>query len=101
MTPPIYLAIGLLAGGIVTALLFLATRGRSGPDEELVRRLSELAQAQEREEKAFRDEFSRSREETAAAAKAQREELSNALQRLNETTVKSISDVGAMLKAPI
>ena len=101
MTPPLYLAIGLLAGGIITAFVFLATRRRSDTEEELVRRLNELAQAQEREEKSFRDEFSRSREESAAAAKAQREELSGALQRLNETTVKSISDVGAMLKTPI
>ncbi len=101
MTPAIYLAIGLAAGVLLTALAFLVARRRSGVDEELVRRLEDLAHAQEREEKALRDEFSRSREETAVASKAQREELSGALQRLNETTVKSISDVGAMLKTPI
>lgn len=101
MTPAIYLAIGLAAGVLLTALAFLIARRRSGVDEELVRRLEDLAHAQEREEKALRDEFSRSREETAVASKAQREELSGALQRLNETTVKSISDVGAMLKTPI
>lgn len=101
MTPAIYLAIGLVAGVIASAAVFLATRRRSGAEDELARRLDHLAEAQEREEKSFRDEFSRSREETAAAAKAQREELSGALQRLNETTVKSISDVGSMLKTPI
>ena len=101
MTPAIYLAIGLATGVLLTALAFLIARRRSGVDEELVRRLEDLAHAQEREEKALRDEFSRSREETAVASKAQREELSGALQRLNETTVKSISDVGAMLKTPI
>ncbi|HEV8185199.1 MAG TPA: DNA recombination protein RmuC [Chthoniobacterales bacterium] len=101
MTPAIYLAIGLAAGVLLSALAFLIARRRSGVDEELVRRLEDLAHAQEREEKALRDEFSRSREETAVASKAQREELSGALQRLNETTVKSISDVGAMLKTPI
>jgi DNA recombination protein RmuC len=101
MTPAIYLAIGSIAGALVAAVFFLALRRRPGPEEDLVRRLEELAQAQEREEKAFRDEFSRSREETAAAAKAQREELSGALQRLRETTVKSVADVGTMLKAPI
>ncbi len=101
MTPAIYLAIGIVAGALAAAIVFLIARRRSGVDEELVRRVTDLAQAQEREEKMFRDEFSRSREETAGAAKAQREELSGALQRLNETTVKSISDVGSMLKAPI
>ena len=101
MTPEIYLAIGLAAGVIVTAIVFLIARRRSGLDEELVRRLGDLEQAQEREEKMFRDEFSRSREEMAGAARAQRDELSGALQRLGETTVKSISEVGALLKAPL
>jgi DNA recombination protein RmuC len=101
MTPAIYLLIGLVAGVLCTAIIFLLTRRRRGVDDELARRLTELEQAQEREEKMVRDEFSRSREEMAGAAKAQREELSGALQRLNETTVKSIADVGAMLKAPI
>lgn len=101
MTPAIYLAIGLAAGVVVATIAFLVARRGSGVDQELVRRLADLEQAQEREEKMFRDEFARSREETANGAKAQREELSGALQRLNETTVKSISDVGAMLKGPI
>ncbi|MBA3881692.1 MAG: DNA recombination protein RmuC [Chthoniobacterales bacterium] len=101
MTPGMYLAIGVFAGVIVAGIVFLVARRRSGVDEEVVRRLAELEQAQEREERMFRDEFSRSREEMAGSAKAQREELSGALQRLNETTVKSISDVGALLKAPI
>ncbi|MFN2474936.1 MAG: DNA recombination protein RmuC [Chthoniobacterales bacterium] len=101
MTPAIYLAIGLAAGVILAAIAFLIGRRGRGIDEELVRRLADLEQAQEREEKMFRDEFARSREETANAAKAQREELSGALHRLNDTTVKSISDVGAMLKGPI
>ena len=101
MTPAIYVAIGALAGVVVAGIVFLIARRRSGVDDELIRRLAELEQAQEREERMFRDEFARSREEMAGSAKAQREELSGALHRLNETTVKSISEVGAMLKAPI
>ena len=101
MTPAIYLALGLVAGVILASAAFLFMRRRSGVDEELIRRVGELQHAHEREEKIFRDEFARSREETAGAAKAQREELGGALQRLNETTVKSISEVGAMLKGPI
>ncbi|MBA3273867.1 MAG: DNA recombination protein RmuC [Chthoniobacterales bacterium] len=101
MTPSMYLALGALGGFIIAGIVFLLVRRRSAVDEEVVRRLADLEQAQEREEKMFRDEFLRSREEMAGAAKSQREELSGALQRLNETTVKSISEVGAMLKAPI
>lgn len=85
----------------MAVIVALLVRRRPRVEDELVRRLGDLEQAQEREEKMFRDEFSRSREEMLNAAKSQREELGGALQRLNETTVKSISDVGAMLKAPI
>ncbi|MEP6956491.1 MAG: DNA recombination protein RmuC, partial [Chthoniobacterales bacterium] len=101
MTPAMYLALGAFIGFAVAGVIFLLLRRFSAVDDEVVRRLAELEQAQEREERMFRDEFARSREETSHAAKAQREELSGALQRLNETTVKSISEVGAMLKAPI
>ncbi|MGI8820864.1 MAG: DNA recombination protein RmuC [Chthoniobacterales bacterium] len=101
MTPAMYLALGAFIGFAVAGVVFLLLRRRSAGDDEVVRRLAELEQAQEREERMFRDEFARSREETSHAAKAQREELSGALQRLNETTVKSISEVGAMLQAPI
>ena len=101
MTPAIYLAIGALAGVVAAGIVFLIARRRSAGEGEVVRRLEELEQAQTREGKMVRDEFARSRQETANSARAQREELSGALQRLNDTTVKSISEVGALLKAPI
>jgi len=101
MNPLIYALAGLVVGGTFAGILFgLLRRGRS-VDDELVQRLVSLEEGQEREEKTVRDEFSRNRDETGKAAKAQREELSGALQRLNETTVKSITEIGAMLKTPI
>ncbi|MGI8481762.1 MAG: DNA recombination protein RmuC [Chthoniobacterales bacterium] len=101
MNPLIYALAGLVVGGTFAGILFaLLRRGRS-VDDELVQRLVSLEEGQERQEKTFRDEFSRNRDETGKAAKAQREELSGALQRLNETTVKSITEIGAMLKTPI
>lgn len=113
MTPAIYLAIGTAGVVVISIAGWLIVRARNRRNdlrlainsrslaEEMLIRIEALTRTQEQQEKMFRDEFSRSREETAGAAKAQREELSGALQRLNETTVKSISDVGAMLKAPI
>ncbi|MEP7077597.1 MAG: DNA recombination protein RmuC [Chthoniobacterales bacterium] len=101
MTPLIYVLLGLGVGACIVTLSFLLLQRRSPAEKELLKRLESLELAQEREEKSFRDEFLRNREENASGARAQREELSGALQRLNETTVRSIADVGAMLKAPI
>ncbi len=110
MEPAVYALLGLALALMVIGLIvaWSAARHRSLRlanaktfEQQLLERIELLGQAQQREEKMFRDEFARSREEMAGAAKAQREELSGALQRLTETTVRSISEVGAMLKAPI
>ncbi len=80
MNPLLYALIGLIAGAGIVALAFaLARRGRAA-ESDLVKRLEEFDRAQEREEKMFRDEFSRNREESASAAKAQREELAKSLE---------------------
>jgi DNA recombination protein RmuC len=80
VNPLLYALIGLIAGAGVVALAFvLARRGRAA-ESDLVKRLEEFERAQEREEKMFRDEFSRNREESASAAKAQREELAKSLE---------------------
>jgi DNA recombination protein RmuC len=101
MNPALYLVIGLVIGGGCSVVVLLLNRRRAEAHPELVRRLELLNQAQEREARVAREEIARNRDENATAAKAQREELSGALQRLGETTVKSIADVGSMLKAPI
>jgi DNA recombination protein RmuC len=80
VNPLLYALIGLIAGAAVVALAFvLARRGRAA-ESDLVKRLEEFNRAQEREEKMFRDEFSRNREESANAAKSQREELAKSLE---------------------
>lgn len=74
-----YLVLGLTAGGLFGALIFLiARRGggtgdRSEVQAELIRRLEML-------DRGLRDEFSRNREEGASAAKSQREELGQSLE---------------------
>jgi len=80
VNPLLYAVIGLIAGAGLVALAFvLARRGRAA-ESDLMKRLEDFDRAQEREEKMFRDEFSRNREESANAAKAQREELAKSLE---------------------
>jgi DNA recombination protein RmuC len=89
VSPILYLIIALICGSIVAAIIFVVTRRTgSGVEPELVKRLEMLDRAQERGERMLREEMSRGREETANAAKAQREELSKSLEG-----VRSIVDL--------
>jgi DNA recombination protein RmuC len=89
MNPLLYLVIGVICGGVVAAgIVFVARRKESGVESELVKRLETLDRAQERGERMLREEMSRGRDETAKAAKTQREELSVSLE-----SVRSIVDL--------
>jgi DNA recombination protein RmuC len=99
---PIFAALlGLIAGVMIAAGIFLLTRRRRSDDVELIERFESLDRAQEREERMLREEAARSREEAQSAAKAQREELNAALQNLGESNLKSIAEIGAMLKGQL
>ena len=80
MSPLLYLVIGLIGGGFVTAVIvLLASRGKDdGVTAELVKRLEMI-------DRGLRDEFSRNREEAGAAAKNQREELTTSLEGVRST----------------
>jgi DNA recombination protein RmuC len=83
MSPLLYLAIGLIVGGLLVAVIaVLLRRGNaaSGVETELVKRLEMI-------DRGLRDEFSRNREEAGAAAKNQREELTRSLE-----SVRSVVD---------
>jgi DNA recombination protein RmuC len=80
VNPLLYALIGLISGAVVVAIAFLLARRGRAAESDLVKRLEEFDRAQEREEKMFRDEFSRNREESASTAKAQREELAKSLE---------------------
>lgn len=97
MDSVLYLLIGSGAGIAIALLIFLLVR-RSEP---LGEQLEELARAQEREEKMFRDEFSRNREESAGAARAQREELGSALKNVTDSTLKSLTEISGMLRVQL
>ena len=101
MDPFIYVVLGLIIGAGFAALAYLLSRRNRAKEDELLRRFESLDRAQEREERMLRDEAARSREEASAAAKAQREELSTALTSLGATNLKSIAEIGAMLKGQL
>jgi len=83
MSPLLYLVIGLVGGGFVVAVMVLVVRRGTGVGKE-----TELAKRLEIIDRGLRDEFSRNREEASAAAKNQREELTNSLEG-----VRSVVDV--------
>ena len=74
MSDLLYLAIGVVGGGLLVALVVLLTRRRNqGAATELAKRLETI-------DRSLRDEFSRNREEAGASAKNQREELATSLE---------------------
>jgi DNA recombination protein RmuC len=84
VSPLVYIAIGLIVGGVAAAIIFIGTRrgiSDSGVQGELIKRLESI-------DRGLRDEFSRNREEAGAAAKNQREELGKSLE-----TVRSVVDL--------
>jgi DNA recombination protein RmuC len=83
VSPLLYLVIGLAAGGFLVAMIVLVARHGTGQGME-----AELAKRLEIIDRGLRDEFSRNREEAGAAAKNQREELTNSLE-----SVRSVVDV--------
>ena len=89
MNPLLYLVAGVIGGSLLAAIIFLFARRRdSGVESELVKRLEMLDRAQERGERMLREEMSRGREESAKAAKTQRDELGTSLE-----SVRSIVDL--------
>jgi len=80
MTETGYLILGLISGGLLVAIALWLGRRREDGNATLLSKIELLERAQEREEKVFRDELARNREENANAAKAQREELTVSLE---------------------
>jgi DNA recombination protein RmuC len=93
VNPLLYALIGSLVGAALTALIFVLAR-RGGPDDsEFLHRLETFDRAQERQEKMFRDEFSRNREESAGSAKAQREELTKSLEGVRDIVDRRLKEL--------
>src|SRR5881398_2356645 len=80
MNPLLYCLIGVAGGGLLAAFVLFLTRRDSKVSPLILGKIELLERAQEREEKVFRDELARNREENVNAAKAQREELTASLE---------------------
>jgi DNA recombination protein RmuC len=83
MSPLLYLAIGLIAGGFIAGVIVLLVRRGSNDsvNPDVVKRLEMV-------DRSLRDEFLRNREEAGASAKNQREELTKSLEN-----VRSVVDL--------
>jgi DNA recombination protein RmuC len=101
VNPLVYSLLGLIAGAGIVAIIFALIRRGGTDDSEFLNRLETFDRAQERQEKLFRDEFSRNREESSGSAKAQREELAGALKNVSETTLKSLTEISGMLRVQL
>ena len=101
MDPVLSALLGLAVGVILVGALFLLLRKPPAPPPNDDEHFEELHRAQERTERTYREEAARNREEAAGSAKAQREELSGALQKLGESNLLSISEIGEMLKGQL
>ena len=88
MSPLLYLVFGVIGGGGLVAVILFFTRRGGGADEKLLSKIELFERAQERGERMLREEMSRGREESAGAAKTQREELGTSLE-----SVRSIVDL--------
>jgi DNA recombination protein RmuC len=93
VNPELYLVAGLVAGAAVAGCFFFLTRRNRSDETELLQRLELVDRAQERTERMLREEMSRGREESATAAKSQREELTASLEGVRGTVDKRLQEL--------
>lgn len=90
--------VGLLLIALVILFILLG-RIEKTDTAGLFARLDVIKNAQERTEKAVRDEAARGREEMGKAAKEQRQELTDSFKTLGDTVVNRVSEATATQKA--
>lgn len=90
----------LLAAVLVLLALVLRSLSRSGASG-LVGKLDSLENAQERVERALREEAARSREEAGTAAREQRQELAATFSTFGDTVGQRMSDVARLQKTQL
>jgi DNA recombination protein RmuC len=98
MTDMLLFAIaGLLSIAIVILLMLLSKISKTDT-AGLLARLDVIKNAEERTEKAVREEAARSREELGKAAKEQRQELADSFKSFGDTVVNRMADATAAQK---
>ncbi|HSB78013.1 MAG TPA: DNA recombination protein RmuC [Candidatus Methylomirabilis sp.] len=93
-------AVVLLAAILALALLLLK-KVSQGDARALTPRLDAFEKAQERTERAVREEVAQTREESGKAAREQRQELTGAFKTFGDSVVQRMMDVTNMQKAQL
>jgi DNA recombination protein RmuC len=94
----LFMAVVLL---IATAVLLLVFLKRTSRVDGLASRLDAFEKAQERTERAVREEVAQSRDELGKAAREQRQELTEALKIFGDSVVQRMMDVAGMQKGQL
>jgi len=92
------IAVVLLIAAVVLLLMLLR---RSSQVDVLPSRLDAFEKAQERTERAVREEVAQSRDELGKAAREQRQELTEAFKIFGESVVQRMMDVASMEKGQL
>jgi DNA recombination protein RmuC len=92
------LAFALLIAAVVLLLLLLR---KASQVDVLPSRLDAFQKAQERTERAVREEVAQSRDELGKAAREQRQELTEAFKIFGESVVQRMTDVASMQKGQL
>lgn len=94
------LAVVLLVAAVVLLLMLLRKASQTGA-AMLASRLDAFEKAQERTERAVREEVSQSRDELGKAAREQRQELTEAFKTFGDSVVQRMLDVASMQKGQL
>jgi len=92
------IAVVLLIAAVVLLLMLLR---RSSQVDVLPSRLDAFEKAQERTERAVREEVAQSRDELGKAARGQRQELTEAFKTFGDSVVQRMMDVASMQKGQL
>lgn len=93
----LFVGLGLLIATIILLLMILK-RSSQGDASVLAPRLEAFEKAQERTERAVREEVAQSRDELGKTAKEQRQELTEAFKTFGDSVVQRMTDVAGMQK---
>ena len=101
MSEPLLIVPVVLSVVSLALLLMLLRNMPRADDPALPSRLEALAKAQERGERAVREEMALTREELGRAARAQRQELADAFKSFGETVVQRMRDAASAQQAQL
>lgn len=101
MTDILLIVIVILLVATVALLLMLLKKASQADTSVLASRLDAFEKAQERTERAVREEGAQSRDEQGKAAREQRQELTEAFKTFGDSVVQRMMDVASMQKGQL